>query len=55
MVLAFLVLGSGLIPGKGFEAIFYMVQYLLCMALAISITVDMMENGKSHAPNPTLP
>jgi hypothetical protein len=55
MVLAFLVLGSGLIPGRGFEVIFYMVEYLLCIALAISITVDMVENGINLAPKPTLP
>jgi hypothetical protein len=49
MVAAFLLLGSGLIPGRGFVAIFTMAQYLLFPAIGIGFTIDLSANASRLA------
>lgn len=46
-----LLLASGLLPGSGFVAIFYLVNYTLFVAIVVGIFVDLA----SHASVPTQP
>jgi hypothetical protein len=45
MIISLVVLGSGLLPGHGFEAIFATTQYFLFIAVAVGLSVDFKENG----------
>jgi hypothetical protein len=45
MIISLIVLGSGLLPGHGFEAIFATMQYFLFIAVAVGLGVDFKENG----------
>ena len=45
MIISLIVLGSGLLPGHGFEAIFATTQYFLFIAVAVGLSVDFKENG----------
>jgi hypothetical protein len=51
MIISLIVLGSGLLPGHGFEAIFATIQYFLFIAVAVGLSVDFKENG-SHLMHP---
>jgi len=45
MIMSLVVLGSGLLPGYGFQAIFATTQYFLFIAVAVGLSVDFKENG----------
>ena len=45
MIISLVVLGSGLLPGHGFEAVFATTQYFLFIAVAVGLGVDFKENG----------
>jgi hypothetical protein len=45
IIISLIVLGSGLLPGHGFEVIFATTQYFLFIAVAVGLSVDFKENG----------
>jgi hypothetical protein len=45
MIISLVVLGSGLLPGYGFQVIFATTQYFLFIAVAVGLSVDFKENG----------
>lgn len=47
-----LLLASGLLPGSGFIAIFYMVDYMLFIAIVVGIFVD-LKSYASEQPQPS--
>lgn len=49
-VISLLVLGSGLLPGRGFVAIFATTQYFLFIAVAVGLAMDFKENGSRFIP-----
>jgi hypothetical protein len=46
-----LLLASGLLPGQGFLCIFYLIDYLLFMAIVVGIFVDL----KTYLPTAARP
>ena len=50
MVISLLLLGSGLLPGSGFVAIFATTQYFLFIAVAVGLAIDFKEHGNLFAP-----
>ena len=51
MFISLFVLGSGLLPGGAFVAIFTMVEYFLFIAVAVGLGIDFIENGNRLMPS----